>query len=770
MPDVGLKIRIGADLQGAIAHVNALTSSVSSLGAAVKNPISLRPLDTAALSASIKKLKLDILEAKFPLDSFSKSASASIAGIAPAVNTATASLSKMVPGANQANQALLNLGRVAQDSPFGFIGISNNINPLLESFQRLKAETGTTGGALKALGSSLKGGSGIGLAVSVITAAVTLASIGFDRWVPKIKDAKKETKELEESSDGIVKSLAEESSRISILVGAIQQDVLSKKQRNGAVDELKRLNPDYFGQLDSEKSKVEQVTLAYINYANSLKEQFKTKALSKQLDALSDKKLKLEVELDPKTAAVNDPELSKRINELQNKINRLGGISILPKGLSADITQLTEPQQKVLDLQRQILSLNSIQVIDPKATADLKDTNKQIDGLLARITKSGNLDIKLPGGTKKEVDPLVEAIKNLETYQKEVGLTSSEFQKLINLRVQLVSRDQIKLGLDGSQLAKEIVSIRNSNELLDVRKKKLDDLAKTVELLASEKTEGLNIDVKIALNDLATGKLDLNQVQRTIDAAAKAADLRIPASLSIAQDVQAELKAKGLELPIITIPFKVNTEDLGVKDAVSKINAELALAGVKPTKLNVDTAPADAALSALNKSINTTVQHLATEAFSTVGEAIGTALAGGDVQEVFGNFIKILADGLKEIGKAMISFGTARLILANIAKLNPGIAIVAGVALVAAGAALQTSINKRKFSEGAIVTGPTSATIGEAGPEVVFPLTDLNSTMRKIMGGQSGNGIFIPNVTIKGSDLVLAFNREKTRSGGSFSF
>jgi hypothetical protein len=46
-------------------------------------------------------------------------------------------------GANQATSAMTNLGRVIQDAPFGIIGITNNINPLLESFQRLKTETGS---------------------------------------------------------------------------------------------------------------------------------------------------------------------------------------------------------------------------------------------------------------------------------------------------------------------------------------------------------------------------------------------------------------------------------------------------------------------------------------------------------------------------------------------------------------------------------------------------------------------------------------------------
>ena len=41
-----------------------------------------------------------------------------------------------------ATNALSNLSRVAQDAPYGFMGIANNLNPLLESFQRLSKESG----------------------------------------------------------------------------------------------------------------------------------------------------------------------------------------------------------------------------------------------------------------------------------------------------------------------------------------------------------------------------------------------------------------------------------------------------------------------------------------------------------------------------------------------------------------------------------------------------------------------------------------------------
>ena len=79
---------------------------------------------------------------------------------------------KLPSSSGQATMALTNLSRVAQDAPYGFMGIANNINPLLESFQRLQASSGSTGKALKALGASLMGPAGIGLAVGVVSSLV----------------------------------------------------------------------------------------------------------------------------------------------------------------------------------------------------------------------------------------------------------------------------------------------------------------------------------------------------------------------------------------------------------------------------------------------------------------------------------------------------------------------------------------------------------------------------------------------------------------------
>ena len=92
-----------------------------------------------------------------------------IRGLQQVETQAGKTFQKVSQSSGAATQSMINLSRVVQDAPYGFIGIANNLNPLVESFQRLKSETGSTGGAFKALATSLTGPAGIGLAVGILS-------------------------------------------------------------------------------------------------------------------------------------------------------------------------------------------------------------------------------------------------------------------------------------------------------------------------------------------------------------------------------------------------------------------------------------------------------------------------------------------------------------------------------------------------------------------------------------------------------------------------
>lgn len=88
------------------------------------------------------------------------------------VNNFSASVQKAAKPTADATNALGNLSRIAQDAPYGFMGIANNLNPMLESFQRLQKESGGAGSALKAMVAGLTGPAGLGLALGVVSSLV----------------------------------------------------------------------------------------------------------------------------------------------------------------------------------------------------------------------------------------------------------------------------------------------------------------------------------------------------------------------------------------------------------------------------------------------------------------------------------------------------------------------------------------------------------------------------------------------------------------------
>lgn len=179
----------------------------------------------------------------------SKSIVKSLAEAAAASSKMGGSVAK---GSNQAGAALTDLSRIAQDAPFGFIAIQNNINPLLESFGRLKSETGSTGAALKALAGGLIGGGGLGLAISVATSAITL----FTMWQQR---SKKATDENKGAVDGYAKALSdasksagEEIAKADTLYRSATNLNLPLDERLNIVRKLKTEYPDYFKGLSDE--------------------------------------------------------------------------------------------------------------------------------------------------------------------------------------------------------------------------------------------------------------------------------------------------------------------------------------------------------------------------------------------------------------------------------------------------------------------------------------------------------------------------------------
>jgi hypothetical protein len=110
------------------------------------------------------------------------------------------SMGGLTESTKDANIAFANFGRIVQDAPFGLLGISNNIDPMLVSFARLKESVGGTGLALRALGAQLLGPAGL---IFLLGSALPTALLFLQR---AMRDGKKDANELEEALKGVNKS------------------------------------------------------------------------------------------------------------------------------------------------------------------------------------------------------------------------------------------------------------------------------------------------------------------------------------------------------------------------------------------------------------------------------------------------------------------------------------------------------------------------------------------------------------------------------------
>jgi TP901 family phage tail tape measure protein len=183
---------------------------------------------------------------------------------------------------------------------------------------------------------------------------------------------------------------------------------------------------------------------------------------------------------------------------------------------------------------------------------------------------------------------------------------------------------------------------------------------------------------------------------------------------------------------------------------------------------------------------------------SGIGSALGNAISSGG--NLAGSLSKVILGSIGgmavQLGKLAIGIGvTLAKIKAAFASLAPGVAIAAGIALVALGSVFKNkaaSIGSgggggssfrgggfasggisgggggTAFANGGIVSGPTMGLVGEypgarQNPEVIAPLNKLQSIIGKSNNG--GNLNVTGQVRIDGQDLLIAIERANETAG-----
>ena len=235
-------------------------------------------------------------------------------GFETATSKVIKSLNDVKKSSGSAQYALTNLSRVASDAPFGFIAIQNNLDPLIGSFSALQKETGSAGGALKALGSSLAGPAGIAVGFSVVSALVTTAiqkygslSAALDALFSSTDSAALAQQQLNKANADAVASVQGEVAGINALLSAAQDLSISSDQRQAAVKKLNQEYPKYLGNLTLENINSAEAAASVAKLTAALERKAKIAGVEKLITKVAEQQAQAYLDLQQNIKDTDSP-------------------------------------------------------------------------------------------------------------------------------------------------------------------------------------------------------------------------------------------------------------------------------------------------------------------------------------------------------------------------------------------------------------------------------------------------------------------------------
>jgi len=265
---------------------------------------------------------------KITITADNKEAVANINQTITATNNLGNAMRQIPQSSGAATNALTNLSRVAQDAPYGFIGIANNLNPLVESFQRLQKETGSTSAAFKAMAGGLIGPAGIGLAIGAVSSLLVAFGPKIANFVKGIDAAKEAEDKFAESLDKARASASESGLKLLAYIGIAENAAIADDKRANAlkfvISELAKVNSAYAATITT----TDQARAAVDLYTQALIAQAIT---SRYIDEIADKTIKLENANKKALAAAE--EYNKTLERSKNMSNGYTDASIVQAGI-----------------------------------------------------------------------------------------------------------------------------------------------------------------------------------------------------------------------------------------------------------------------------------------------------------------------------------------------------------------------------------------------------------------------------------------------------
>lgn len=323
----------------------------------------------------------------------------------------------MAKSSNSAYYALNNIGRVVQDLPYGFLGIANNLNPLLESFQRLPKDTGSAEAAMKSLGNSLLGAGGIGIALSVVSALLVVFGDKLFRTSKAAEEAADSYKKFLDAIGGDVNTaltaIDRQTNRATLLFNAIENGGMKAK---AAIKELR----DTYPQLTKNITDVE---LAAGKGLDAIQQEIKAKETS---NLASETQLKLQQRARELRTAIASEEIKANKELAEIEARKQAAIAATGSFNSQAYQKAQDNAKKTLNiLNKDLQSTESLIISASTKASGLFNPDNADAPITADKTKTTNKDKSL------RIQNNDEYLKNLEGERNSLEFLANTLERVI---------------------------------------------------------------------------------------------------------------------------------------------------------------------------------------------------------------------------------------------------------------------------------------------------------------------------------------------------
>jgi hypothetical protein len=340
--------------------------------------------------------------------------------------TMSGAMTTLVSNTKMSSIAFANFGRIVQDAPFGLLGISNNIDPLLNSFAALRKETGGTGLALRAMGSQLLGPAGL---IFLLGSALPTALLFLQK---RKKDTGKEANVLADA----IKNVRDEFARLSAQAAGEQglPEINNELEKNKkAVDSINSSLATY----QTNQTKILAIqTLGLQQGGRTREQQLELNKLISQNTSLNISQLQTDkaiIEANSQELTISKARIEAQ-NDLTNARKRYGIASALTS------KQELEAAEKIKKEDEE----------KAKRIATLADQRNRLE-----LSISALLDDELTNRIKQEKEATLELINNAQTTAEE-KIRLQKYYDDISARLTKEHNDRLtQIALDSTRKAEE---------------------------------------------------------------------------------------------------------------------------------------------------------------------------------------------------------------------------------------------------------------------------------------------------------------------------